>query len=303
MTANAPFSRYREIIPAFDEFTEALRRPLPVHVRTNNLKVSPHQVLDRAAFEGFRLERSHPFDNTLYTFTGPETPGNTMAYFLGHLHPQALTSCLAAPSLAPEPGAYVLDMCAAPGGKTAHLAALMDNRGLVVANDLHGGRHAALAHTLGRMGVLNSVMTAYQAQEFPARHGFHFVLADVPCSGEGGFRALDGRTERVRGPGVRRFPELQKRILLRGFDLLEPGGTLLYSTCTYDPEENEAVVDHLLRERDAQVLPFAPGVPCEPGVTGWKGRRFDTRLQHTRRFYPHRVDSVGFYMARLCRGG
>lgn len=303
MAKNLPFSRYREIIPAFPDFMEAVKRPLPAHVRINRLKASPAKVVAEAAEQGFRFEQSHPTDNSLYTVNGPEAPGNMLAYFLGHLHPQALTSCLAGPALAPEPGAYVLDMCAAPGGKTAHLAALMGNGGLLVANDLHMGRHPALAHTLRRLGVLNAVITAYQAQEFPRRHGFRFVLADVPCSGEGGFRAVKGRTEPIRGPKAARFPDLQKLILKRGFDLLEPEGVLLYATCTYDPEENEAVVDHLLQERDADLLPLTPGVPCEPGLTEWKDSRYDARLEHTRRFYPHGVDSVGFYMARLCRRG
>lgn len=301
MAVNHVFSRYREIIPRFSDFLEALKEPLPAHVRINTLKVSPSMMVAESAAQGYRLKPSHPDYNAFYTVCGPGAPGNMPAYFLGHLHPQALTSCLAGPALAPQPGAYVLDMCAAPGGKTAHLAALMENRGLVVANDLHGGRHPALAHTLGRLGVLNSVMTAYQAQEFPLRHGFQFVLADVPCSGEGTFRAVKGRTEPAPGPGAARFPELQKRIIKRGFDLLEPGGVLLYSTCTYNPEENEAVVDHLLKERDADTLPMCPGVPCEPGLTRWKGTHYASRLQNTRRFYPHGVDSVGFYMARLGR--
>lgn len=301
MDLSSPFSIYREIIPDFSDFMEAVRRPLPAHVRINSLKADSSSVTQEAASKGYRFERSHLTDDTLYTVKGPEAPGNMLAYYLGHLHPQALTSCLAAPALTPEPGSYVLDMCAAPGGKTAHLSALMEDRGLIVANDLHTGRHPALAHTLARLGVTNSVMTAYQAQEFPLRHRFHFVLADVPCSGEGGFRAVKRDVKEIRINRPARFPDLQKSILKRGFDLLEPGGGLLYATCTYNPDENEAVVDHLLKERDADVLPLFPGVPCEPGLTEWKGSRYDVRLEQTRRFYPHRVDSVGFYMARLGR--
>lgn len=282
---------------------EAVHRPLPAHVRINRIKASPPEVVADAAEQGVTLERSHSTDDTLYTVDGSRTPGNLLGYFLGHLHPQALTSCLTGTSLAPEPGAYVLDMCAAPGGKTAHLAALMENQGLVVANDLHTSRHPALAHNLVRLGVLNTVITAYQAQEFPRRHRFSFVLADVPCSGEGGFRAEPDRNEPVRGPRAGRFPELQKRILERGFDLLEPGGVLIYSTCTYNPEENEAVVNHLLQIRDARVLPVHAGVTCDPGLTAWNKERYDARLEIARRFYPHRVDSVGFFMARLGRRG
>ncbi|MCF8062814.1 MAG: RsmB/NOP family class I SAM-dependent RNA methyltransferase [Deltaproteobacteria bacterium] len=300
---NRFFSRYREIIPDYSDFLEALQQPLPAHVRVNRLKASPEAVTAEAADEGVRLVRSHPTDDTLFMAGGSKTPGNLTAYFLGHLHPQALTSCLATKALSPTPGALVLDLCAAPGGKAAHAAALMKNGGLLVANDLHTGRHPALAHNLARLGVLNAVLTAYQAQQFPRRQLFDFVLADVPCTGEGGFRAVKGRTEPIRGPRAANLPALQKLILERGFDLLEPGGVLVYATCTYNPEENEAVVDHLLRRRDAAVLPLAPDVPCEPGLTAWRKERYDARMELTRRFYPHRVDSVGFYLARLGRRG
>jgi NOL1/NOP2/sun family putative RNA methylase len=303
MTPKRHFSRYREVIPDFPGFLAALERPLPPHVRVNRLKASPEAVTAEAAEEGVQLARSHPTDDTLLAAGGDTSPGNLTAYFLGHLHPQALTSCLAASALAPAPGAAVLDLCAAPGGKTAHAAALMENRGLIVANDLHTGRHPALAHNLARLGVLNAVITAYQAQQFPRRRRFDFVLADVPCTGEGGFRAVKGRTEPIRGPRAADLPGLQKQILVRGFDLLEPGGVLVYATCTYNPRENEAVVDHLLRSREAGVLPLDPGISSEPGLTAWNEERYDARLAETRRFYPHRVDSVGFYLARLGRSG
>lgn len=303
MTLNRYFSRYNEVIPDYPGFLEALRLPLPPHVRVNRLKASPETVAAEAAAEGVQLTRSHPTDDSLFTAAGDKTPGNLTAYFLGHLHPQALTSCLAGAALAPAPGASVLDLCAAPGGKTAQAAALMENRGVIVANDLHTGRHPALAHNLARLGVLNALITAYQAQEFPRRQRFDRVLADVPCTGEGGFRGVKGRTEPIRGPRAANLPELQKRILERGFDLLAPGGVLVYATCTYDPEENEAVVDHLLRRREATILPLSPGLPSEPGLTAWNKERYDARLSGTRRFYPHRVDSVGFYLARIGRSG
>lgn len=297
------FLTYREIIPDFPGFLDAVQKTLPMHLRVNRLKARPAMVVAELAEEGVHLVSSHPQDDTLYTAPDLESPGNLLAYFLGHIHPQALTSCLAGRALAPVPEACVLDLCAAPGGKTAHMAQDMENRGVLVANDLHTGRHPALSHNLFRLGVLNTVVTAYQAQEFPRRERFHYVLADVPCSGEGRFRAATPRARLRGGPGKNRFPELQKRILVRGFDLLEEDGVLLYATCTYNPEENEAVVNHLLIQRDAEVLPLAPGLPCAPGLTMWKGERYDRRLERSVRFYPHEVDSVGFFMARLGRRG
>ena len=297
------FFSYRKIIPDFSGFLEAVQRSLPTHLRVNRLKAQPAEVLEDLAGEGVSLVSSHPQDDTLYFAPDLESPGNLLAYFLGHIHPQALTSCLAAKALGPVPETCVLDLCAAPGGKTAHMAQEMENQGLLVANDLHTGRHPALSHNLFRLGVLNTVVTAYQAQEFPRRERFHCVLADVPCSGEGRFRAVTPRADLRTGRDAARFPEVQKRILVRGFDLLEEDGVLLYATCTYNPEENEAVVNHLLNQRDAEVLDLDPGVPFMPGLTAWNGERYDARLERTARFYPHGVDSVGFYMARLGRRG
>ncbi len=301
MMCEHPFIRYRDIIVDFDDFLEALKRPLPTHLRINRIKADPSALKVDLAKRGILLSSSHPGDDALVTAHGLEQPGNLLAYFQGYIHPQALTSCLVAPALGPGPGSFVLDMCASPGGKTAHMAECMENRGLILANDLHFGRHAALAHTLSRLGVLNTVITGYQAQQYPLRNRFHHVLADVPCSGEGTFRAVKRMRPMGRGPREPRLPELQKQILLRGFDMLHEKGVLVYATCTYSPDENEAVVQHLLQERDAEILPLKPGVAFSPGITSWGKERYDGRLERTARFYPHRVDSVGFYMARIGR--
>jgi 16S rRNA C967 or C1407 C5-methylase (RsmB/RsmF family) len=194
---------------------------------------------------------------------------------------------------------FVLDMCAAPGGKTSQIAQMMGNMGLIVANELYPSRHLALGNTLTRLGVLNTVLTAYQAQEFPLRVRFDYILADVPCSGEGRFRAsVEGyqyREEQKRES----LPALQKKILTRGFDLLKKEGELVYATCTYDPEENEAVVDSLLKQRDATLLPIHLDLDAEPGLTAWNKETYDRQLQRAVRLYPHRIDSVGFFMARI----
>jgi len=226
-----------------------------------------------------------------------------MAYYLGHIHPQALTSAVASLVLAPQEHSCVLDMCAAPGGKSSHCAEMMNNTGLVVANDLYASRHTALGHTLARMGVLNAIMTAYQAQEFPLKQRFDYVLADVPCSCEGKFRkTVDASTYREFA-GKETLPDLQKKILLRGFDLLAPNGRMLYATCTYNPRENEAVVHWLLNERDADVFPIDVEFDVAKGLTQWDGDTYDQRLERTIRFYPHRIDSVGFFMASIGRRG
>jgi 16S rRNA C967 or C1407 C5-methylase (RsmB/RsmF family) len=183
------------------------------------------------------------------------------------------------------------------------MAQLMGNTGVIVANELYQRRHAPLVHTLSRLGVLNTVLTAYPAQEFPLRERFDFIMADVPCSGEGRWRfsrepdPMDLVRDRAG------MEEAQRRMILRGFDLLKKEGVMVYSTCTYSPAENERVVDFLLKHREAELVSFdcVPGM--EPGISQWGKETFNGEIRRAGRFYPHRVDSVGFFMAKVRKRG
>ena len=295
------FEAYSEIIPEFSLFQESLQRPIPTHIRINCLLIEPVSLIHLLEEKGIQpIQSSQRYDN-LFFAPGLASPGNLLEYFLGYIHPQALTSAIASIALAPRENSYLLDMCAAPGGKSAHCAQLMNNTGLIVSNDLYVNRHISLGHTLSRLGVMNAVVTGYQAQEFPLKQRFDYVLADVPCSCEGNFRKTRDTSSYRENKGKENLPDLQKKIILRGFDLLQENGQMLYATCTYNPEENESVVDLLLKERDAELLPIDAGFDFEPGITEWKDKRYDKRLKNAVRFYPHRLDSVGFFMARIGR--
>jgi 16S rRNA C967 or C1407 C5-methylase (RsmB/RsmF family) len=271
---NDNFQSYREIIPEFSQFQESLRRPLLSHLRVNRLKVKPDLLVKRLTEKGIDIKRASEGDETLLWAPDLKSPGNLLEYFLGYIHPQALTSCLVSIVLSPRPDSYVLDMCASPGGKTSHMAQLMDNTGLIIANELYPSRHIPLGHTLARLGVLNAVFTGYQAQEFPLKEQrFDHILADVPCSGEGRFRIT----------------------------LLKDKGEMVYATCTYNPEENESVVNFLLKNREAELLPVNIGINHEPGLSKWRKERYDEQLRRAVRVYPHHVDSVGFFMAKIGR--
>ncbi len=297
------FEHYSDNIPDFETFQESLNTPLPQHLRINTLKIKAQVLLKSLENRDVHLRRMLDSDDTLYMAPQGSSPGKWLEYALGYVHPQALTSCLASVFLSPEPSSYLLDLCASPGGKTSHLAQMMNNDGLIVANEVKLRRHMALSNTLARLGVLNTVVTAYPAQEFPLKERFDFVMADVPCSGEGTFRYGSGRSrlgERMYGD---RLSGVQKRIILRGFDLLRKGGQMLYSTCTYNPDENESVVAFLLENRDAEMLPIMSPLPCLPGLSQWNKVSYDRRMQKAVRFYPHLVNSAGFFMARIGRRG
>lgn len=295
------FDSYQDIIPDFKRFKEILSRPIPTHLRINSIKSDTQETLnslrDKSLGLGFNDKQ---YQNLVYC-RDLNSPGNLIEYFLGAVHPQAFTSCLAAIALCPKKDSYVLDMCASPGGKTAHMADLMKNSGTIVANELYSNRQVPLGNTLARLGVANTVVTGYQAQEFPLKHSFDFILADVPCSGEGRFRLSDETKGLRKLRKQYAIQDLQKKIIVRGFDLLKEHGVMLYSTCTYNPDENESIIDFLLKSRDAEVLPLSLGPYEDMGLLGWNGRHYDKRIGNTRRFYPHRIDSVGFFMAKIGR--
>jgi NOL1/NOP2/sun family putative RNA methylase len=297
------FDRYREIIPDFSAFQETLVQPVPVHLRVNRLKIKPQRLVQILEAKGVYLQRVSNTHDTLFLAPNLERPGKLLEYFLGYVHTQALPSCLACIALCPRPRSYLLDMCASPGGKTSHLAQLMQNTGLLIANEPYPNRHVILNHTLSRMGVLNTVTTAYRAEVFPLKQRYDYILADVPCSGEGTFRMTSKRANYIEREGKARLPELQKRILLRAFDLLKAKGQLIYSTCTYNPDENESVVDFLLNNRDAELLSMDLDIQHDSGLSEWGKRAYDRTMHRAVRFYPHQLNSVGFFMARIGRRG
>ncbi|MDW7712312.1 MAG: RsmB/NOP family class I SAM-dependent RNA methyltransferase [Deferrisomatales bacterium] len=303
----ALFARYGEIVPDFPAFLEAQGRPAPPHGRVNTLKAAPGCVTRALAADGWEAE-AEPWCPVLLRLRpagrgsrGGPALGTTLSHALGHLYLQSASSALAALALGALPGERVLDLCAAPGSKTTFLAQVMEDRGCVVANEPSAQRAKSLLANLERLGVTSAVVTAYSGQNFPQRHRFHRVLVDAPCTGEGTWRGGETRPRRVKA-GFREYLARQQGALLRrGYDVLEPGGTLVYSTCTYAPEENEGVVGPFLEETGARVEPFPVDVPGEPGLAAWEGRRFPPELALARRLYPHRFDSEGFFVVRLAK--
>lgn len=296
------FERYREIIPDYADFLKALEEPLPAHVRVNTLKISPTDLEDLMARRGYRLEPVHGCPGA-YIVHGAPSAGGTLEYALGYYHRQGLTSMLPVLVLSPEPGETLLDLCAAPGGKTTQAAERMTNRGLVVANDVTLERLGVLRATVDRLGATVVATTRYRGESFPKRVPFQRVLVDPPCSAEGTFRQRTRSLVSEEPGAIPRLARLQGRLLARALDILAPGGTLVYSTCTYAPEENEAVLDPFVRAGTVQLQPAPVALPHAPGILQWGGRDFHPDLTRAVRCYPHLVNSLGFFLARLRKRG
>ncbi len=289
--------RYRDIIPEFERFREVQSLPLPISARINTLKMDRSSMFERLERQSIRYESFGWYPLGLRI--DMEKPGKLLEYLLGYIHIQEEVSMVPPLVLDPKPGEEILDLCASPGGKTTQISQAMENRGVVFANEPSLARIAPLRSNCERLGAVNVAITRYDGRRFPDHH-FHRVLVDAPCSSEGRARRdpdLLSRCSRKRSLDIQ---VLQTGLLRRAVRITRPGGVIVYSTCTYAPEENELVVQKVLDE--ARLEQFSlPGLKGCPGVTDWEGLELDEDLKHCSRYYPHLNDTGGFFVAKLIK--
>jgi len=230
--------------------------------------------------------------------------GATPEYLAGHYMLQAASSFLPVIALSPQPHERVLDMSSAPGGKTTHIAALLQNTGVVFANDASKSRVKSLTANVHRLGCKNVVVCSYDGREFPkVMGGFDRVLLDAPCSGTGVISkdasVKINKSERDFGL----LSQLQKQLILCAIDSVSPtsktGGYVVYSTCSVMVDENESVVDYALRKRPNVRLVDTGLEFGREGFTSFRGKKFDQSLRLTRRFYPHVHNMDGFFVSKF----
>lgn len=298
---HAPLERYAPLLDDPEAFLAACRRPLPMAVRVNTLRAEPATVITALEDAGVEVETSD-WDPTLLVLD-TDAPGNTWPYVHGWIHGQEFVSALPTRVLDPRPGDRILDSCAAPGSKSSHLAAWMSDRGTLVANDASLGRLSALRSNLDRLGVTSAVVTNRDGRHIdPNALGFEAfdgTLVDAPCSCEGTIRknpdALDDWSEGY----LREVSATQRALLKRAVRVTRPGGRVVYSTCTFAPEENEAVLDAVLRSEGCRMADIDLPVRSRPGVTQWGDDTYDPAVSNARRIYPHLNDTGGFFVAAL----
>ena len=300
-----PLERYLPLVDDPDAFLAACDRSLPSVVRVNGIRSTRDRVTDALETEGVTFEPADWHDEL---FRLPDrSPGTNWPYFHGWLHGQEEVSVLPGLALDPEPGERVWDACAAPGSKTTQLADAMDDEGTIVANDSNLGRLSALRHNTERLGITNTVVTNQDARNFSLKplafDEFDRSLVDVPCSCEGTCRKNPDVLDEWTLDHVEQIADIQKSILTRAVQATKAGGTVVYSTCTFALEENEAVLDHVLDAEDCELVEFDLPLETRPGVTGWEDESFDEAVTKAHRVYPHHNDTGGFFCAKLRVGG
>ncbi len=270
----------RALLAAGNEPAEAV-------LRANALRTTPAALAERL---GVPTRRSEDLPEALILDAAFDA-FSSQEWREGLFMPQSRAAMTVARVLAPAPGERVLDLCAAPGGKTTHLAALMGDRGRITAVERHEGRAEALRRTAQRMGATSVQVRVADAAVAQEAGAYDRVLVDPPCSDLGTLAARpDARWHKAGRPEA--LAELQARILAAGASALRPGGTLVYSTCTISPAENERVVEAFLRANDDFT---ADDLGSEVPV--WKHPTMPRHLQT----YPHRDHTDGFFIARLVR--
>ncbi|CAK9786933.1 NOL1/NOP2/sun family putative RNA met [Cutaneotrichosporon oleaginosum] len=286
-------------------FFESNETPRPVTIRANTLRTRRRDLAQALINRGVNLEPIGKWSKVgLQVFESPVPIGATPEYLAGHYMLQAASSFLPVIALAPQPGERVLDMASAPGGKTTYISALLQNTGLVFANDSNKARTKSLTANVHRMGCKNVVVCNYDAREFPrVLGGFDRVLLDAPCSGTGVISKDQSVKVNKSERDFQLLAHLQKQLILCALDSVNAssptGGYVVYSTCSVTVDEDESVVDYALRKRPHCKLVETGLEFGVPGFTSFEGKHFHPSLSMTRRYYPHKHNMDGFYVAKF----
>lgn len=303
--------RMRELLgEEYREFEAAFQEDRSQSLRINGLKAGPQEEgwagiarkLEQTA--GFHLEPV-PWAPEGFYYDPQDRPGRHPFHEAGVYYIQEPSAMAVTELLDPRPGDRVLDLCAAPGGKSTHIASRLEGRGFLLSNEIHPARARILSQNIERMGVQNAVVVNEEpetlARVFP--DFFDCIAVDAPCSGEGMFRKDAQTAEQWSLEAVENCARRQQEILDQAARMLRPQGRMVYSTCTFAPEEDEGTVCAFLERHPEFYIEEARAYPgFEPGrfqwVEGWENRQ-DPGIDKTFRLFPHKVRGEGHYIAVL----
>jgi tRNA (cytosine49-C5)-methyltransferase len=286
----------------FVEFKKYSLSFLRRSIRVNTLKISIEDLKKRLenkwnleqipwCKEGFYIEHINKERRDI---------GNLIEHSLGYFYTQEAASMIPPLVLEPNESDTVLDMAASPGSKTTQIAAIMNNKGILIANDINAARMKPLCLNIQRCGITNCIVTIMYGQRFK-NYEFDKILLDAPCSGTGTIRK-SLKTLRIWNPlMVQRLAHTQKSLIDTAFNSLKVGGTLVYSTCSNEPEENEAVIDSLLTNHENAKIEEIKikEVKRSNTILEFDNNKYNEKIKKCLRIWPQDNDSEGFFVAKI----
>ena len=290
------------------EFFEICYTKCPTSIRCNTLKISVEELKSRLENYGWKIKqplKGFPEIMVIETKLTPGEVGKTREHLLGYYYVQEISSMLPMLALQPESGDFVLDLCASPGSKTTQAAAMMNNEGTIIANEVSMGRVGILNSNLERCGVTNAIVTRKEGvalcERFLKKSRFRFdkILVDAPCSGEGTLRKSPKTFTMWNVNTIRKIAGVQKMLASAALRLLKVGGEMIYSTCTLAPEENEGIVNYLTEHFDIEIEALNLPLRFREGICSWEKEEFSKECSKCLRLYPQDNNTDGFFVTKI----
>ncbi len=279
---------------------EANEKPLNQSIRVNTLKTSVVRLKERLESKDFKLRSIEHIPYGFEVIESKLNLGSTHEYLQGYYYLQNIASMFPALILNPKPTDVVIDMCAAPGSKSTHLAQIMENQGTLILIEKNRNRIPPLDLNLRRMGISNSIILNFNAIKLAQlRTKADKVLLDAPCTGEGLIREDPNRKKSRSIKDINKMAAIQKKLLSAGLKTLNPGGKLLYSTCSIAPEENEFVINEVLQNLSDYSINKIANQYGTNGLTEVFGYSLRSDIKFSQRLYPHLHNTIGFYLCLI----
>jgi NOL1/NOP2/sun family putative RNA methylase len=288
--------RFLNLFENGKELIEAMESTLPTYIRINTLKKREETVISLLEERGFSLKET-PYSYMYEVVDAPYSPGATPEYLMGYYYIQDASSAIPPLALEPNKQDVVVDMCAAPGGKTTFLAQLMNNEGVIIAAEINRERINSLIHNIHRCGVINTLVMKVDAKKLP-EIGIMAdkVLLDAPCTGEGIIHKDPSRKTSRDLKDLIFCSTMQRELVDSALKLVKKGGIIVYSTCSLAPEENEMVVQYVIDNYPVRLEEVSYGSPALLKAGKYE---FSRQMKKAKRFFPHIHKTSGFFVARI----
>tara|TARA_Y100000310_G_scaffold264470_1_gene275113 strand:- start:6242 stop:7291 length:1050 start_codon:yes stop_codon:yes gene_type:complete len=293
-----------------EKFFEIAYTSTPDSIRCNTLKIKPEELKKRLEDYGWKINQPLKEQKEIMIVERssglkPGELGKTKEHLLGYYYVQEISSMLPMLILKPKAEDIILDLCASPGSKTTQAAAMMGNKGTIIANEVSLGRIRILNSNLERSGVMNTIVTHKDGVQICKKLAkktnlkFDKILVDAPCSGEGTLRKSPKTFLMWNKKMIEKLSRIQKKLASEALKVLKVGGEMIYSTCTLSPEEDEEVIDYLIKNFDIEIKEIKLPIKMRCGVCEFEGRQYSKEVKKACRLYPQDNDTDGFFLAKI----